>query len=430
MSRPERELRPGRSVLDRFGYELRTWRKARGLSQDRLGSLVHVSGDLIYRIELGQRRPSRDLAHRCDQVLNTGEALQRRWDEMAAEPQQARGPLLGTDSPAVGTDNMHDVQRLTAWIADTNTSDDAIGQIARASVYLAEAHTHMPAKKVLAEVLRLHEQTQALLLGGKQRLRQTREILRVESDLLAHACLLLGDLGQDLKARKYGDAALLMAQEAEANEAIAWSVLAKTARWQGRYVESAELARRGFEVSTLTPTRVELAYREANAIALFGDAGRARRALRRAEEAAETLPSSGGGMSVWSFPVERQAVFALSVAIYTGDPDTALRAAATADAGWAAGDTRVPATWAQIRTEAAIAYLMKGALDGTAEQIIPVLSLPPELRIGTVTGYLRKLTVLLNQPRLADSKIATDLRQQIDEFNSAIALDVQVMESA
>lgn len=444
MSRPERDLYPDRSALDRFGYELRRWRKARGLSQDRLGTLVHVSGDLIYRIELGQRRPARDLAHRCDQALDTGEALLRLWTRwMRRRNGRMAHCRIPTTLGLVPTTHVSRSRQSADRLRCSTMSKGsllgsltptrvmtAIGQIAQASIYLAEAHTHVPARKVLSEVLRLHEQMQTLLLSGKQRLRQTREMLRVESDLLAHACLLLGDLGQDLKARNHGAAALLLAQEAGANEAIAWSVLTKTARWQERYVESAELARRGFEVSALTPTRVELAYREATAIALFGDVGRARRALRLAEEAAETLPSSDGRMSVWSFPVERQAVFALSVAIYTGDPDAALRAAATADAGWASGDPQVPATWAQIRTGAAIAYLMKGALDGTAEQIIPILRLPPELRIGTVTRYLSKLAFLLNQPRFADSKIAIELGQQIGEFNSATPPDQHVAESA
>lgn len=80
-----------------------------------------------------------------------------------------------------------------------------------------------------------------------------------------------------------------MAQEAGSDEAAAWSVMAKTARWQAKYVESAELARRGFEAAAPSPTKVELAYREANAIALFGDASRAREALHSAQAAAEAL---------------------------------------------------------------------------------------------------------------------------------------------
>jgi hypothetical protein len=73
---------------------------------------------------------------------------------------------------------------------------------------------------------------------------------------MAHAGVLLGDLGRGQAAREYGTAALLLAQEAEVDEAIAWSVQAKTARWTGGFVEAAEFARRGFEVSGLTPTKV------------------------------------------------------------------------------------------------------------------------------------------------------------------------------
>jgi hypothetical protein len=317
---------------------------------------------------------------------------------------------------------------LTAWVRESNTSDDAIQQIAQAAGYLGEAHGRVPAKRVLAEVLKLHRQAQAVLRTGNQRLRQTRELIRIDSGLLAHACLLLGDLGQNRVASEYGAAALLFAQEAGADEAISWSVQAKTARWQERYVESAELSRRGFEASALTPTRVELAYREANAIALFGDSSRALRALQLAEKAAETLPADDSAASVWSFPAERRAVFALSVAIHLGDSDAALRAAAMADAGWDAGSRKVPATWAQIRSGAAIAYLMKGSVDGAAEQVAPMLSMSPEFRIETVTGYLKNLDRRLGKPILANSKAATELRQHIREFNSAVPSGEHAME--
>jgi hypothetical protein len=222
-------------------------------------------------------------------------------------------------------------------------------------------------------------------------------------------------------AREYGSAALLLAQEAEADEAIAWSVQAKTARWTGGYVQAAEFARRGFEVSGPTPTRVELAYREANAIALFGDAPRARKALQHAERAAETLSPGTRDASVWSFPPARQALFSLSVALHTDDATGALRAAATAEAGWHAGAPKALATWAQVRADAAMAYLMLDSLDGAAAQIAPVLELPPEMRIGTVTGYLQTLDQMLSQPRFTDSALAAALRQQISDFISAPA---------
>jgi hypothetical protein len=336
------------------------------------------------------------------------------------------GQQIDSDRPGVHSE---DIRELLAYVANTNTTDDAIEQIAHVAGYLAEAHSRMSQRAVLAGVLQAHQKTGDLLRSGKQRLRQTRELLRVDAELLAYACVPLGNLGQDLKADEYGTAALILAQEAGCDEAIAWSAQAKTARWQQKYVESAEAARRGFEVSALSPVKVELAYREANAIALFGDTSRARQALQRAQEAAGALPANRGSpRSVWSFPVGRQAIFELSVAIYTGDPDGALRAAAMADAAWANGEPKVPANWAQIRAGSSIACLMKGSLNEAAYHVAPVLELPRELRISTVTGYLRKVEELLAESRFAKSATAAGLALRIRDFVSFAALDADEAE--
>lgn len=108
VSRPERRLQPGRSAVHRFGYELRKWRKARGLSQDKLGTLTHVSGDLIYRIELGDRRPARDLVERCEHALGVGGALLECWEAIAVEASTATDTRLDTDKCAVGIDKPAD----------------------------------------------------------------------------------------------------------------------------------------------------------------------------------------------------------------------------------------------------------------------------------------------------------------------------------
>jgi len=348
-----------------------------------------------------------------------------------AELRERSAPIdvMSTGNKSDDSRGVDDATRIVTWLRETNATDDAIEQIERASISLAEAHAEVPAKNALGDALRIHRYTQAILRGGKQRLGQTRDLLRVDSYLLAHICLLLGDLGRNDRAAQYGSAAQLYAQEAAVNEAIAWSVRAKTARWQQRYIESADMARHGFEISQPTPTRIELAYREANAAALLGDTSRARESLRRAEETAETVPVNDVDRSVWSFPVPRQAVFAISVAIHTGDPDAALRAAAMADAAWATDARRIPANWAQVRAGAAIAHLMKGALDGTFEQTAQVLDLPKELRIDTVIGYLKDLDHRLADRRFANDRTASELRERIREFSLAATLDDDVAEN-
>jgi hypothetical protein len=132
---------------------------------------------------------------------------------------------------------------------------------------------------------------------------------------------------------------------------------------------------------------------------------------------------------VWSFPTGRQAVFALSVALHTGNPDGALRAAEAAEAGWARGEPKVPANWAQIQAGVSIAYLMKDSPDAAADHIAPVLDLPAELRISTVTGYLLKLNSLLWQPRYAGIEAASGLRHQISAFISSSPSGTDTAES-
>lgn len=389
-----------------FGTELTRWMEERGIGVRELHRRSGYSAGYISQLRQRRRRPSPEAACDFDDALGADGTL------AACLPD----PRETNHDPDAGN-AAGGALEVMAWIAGTNTSDDAVDEIVRAAAYLAEAHTRMAARAVLAEVLGVHQAVHALLRGGRQRLRQTRELLRTDAALLAHASLLLGDVGQYQAAREYGNAALLCAQEVEADEGIAWSVMAKTARWQDRFAEAAELARRGFEVSGQMAVRAELAYREANAVALFGDALRARQALHRAELAAENLDDDG--TSVWSFPQGRRAIFALSVCVHTGDADAALRVAANADAWWNNGGAQVTATWAQVRAGSALAYLLKDSLDGAASQLAPVLELAPELRIETVTGWMDEISAMLADPRFSGSSLGGELRQQVREFCSS-----------
>ena len=337
---------------------------------------------------------------------------------LARAPEQARaqfGLLLaerehGQAPPLTGARILvpDDVESLTAWITSSNTSDEAIEHIEQATVALADMHTQVTASRVLADVLQLHRKTHTLLRSGKQRLRQTRELIRIDSDLLAHASVLLGDLGQAQAARNYGRAALTGMQEAETSQAKAWYALAKTARWQDKnYAEAADLAQRGFEDGPVNPMSVQLAYYEANAAALAGDTSRAKTALARAEMFADAMPCTDTGISPWSFPPERQAIFALSVALRTGDADGALREHGRRSRlghRRSAHPQHLGADTDRRRHRAPA----QDSLDGAIEQVTPMLAMPPEFRIATVTGFLAYLDQRLASRRYANSQAASE----------------------
>jgi tetratricopeptide (TPR) repeat protein len=311
---------------------------------------------------------------------------------------------------------------LTAWITAASTSAEAIAHIEEASAVLEALHSTVPDRKALADVLQLHRNALLLLRRGGQRLRQIRELAALEGNVLAHASVLLSNLGDDAAAEARARAALMYLDEAGACQATAWYALAKLARWQRDYGAAADLARQGLEQYPdhvpSTPMSVQLASYEANAAALDGDRSRARKALARADSIADRLPATADDLSPWSFPAARQAIFRLSVQLRTGDAAGALQTAAAADQGWAAGAPRNPSTWAQVRAGAAIAHLAQGSLDGAAEQVGPVLALPPEMRITTVTGWLDDLDHVLARPQFANSGCAGGIRREVQQFRA------------
>jgi tetratricopeptide (TPR) repeat protein len=359
------------------------------------------------------------------EVLRTCLAIAAGADPVS---QSAAGPIAGSGAwadavvlpwrglaAASGDD-------LTAWITAGGTSAEAIEHIEQASAVLEALHSTIPDRKALADVLQLHHNAQLLLRRGGQRLRQIRELAALEGNVLAHASVLLSNLGEDGAAETHARAALVYLDEAGASQATAWYALAKIARWQRDYAAAADLARQGLEQYPdhvpSVPMSVQLASYEANAAALDGDRARARKALARAGSIADRLPATGQDLSPWSFPAARQAIFRLSVLLRTGDATGALKTAAAAEQGWAAGAPRNPSTWAQVRIGAAIAHLAQGSLDGAAEQVGPVLALPPEMRITTVTGWLADLDQVLSRPQFADSRLAGGIRREVHQFRA------------
>ena len=353
-----------------------------------------------------------------------------RTDSLGIRDPRTPGPAGSSPSAAQAIPRPRippdDIDDLLAQLTVTSTAGEAIEQIERAAISLAESHTQAPARKILSQLVPLDKRVRSLL-GGRLRLSQQRDLYRIESLLLSHACLLLGDLNENARAERYGMAALVFAKEAESDQAVAMTVLAKTFRWQKRFTESMDMASRGFACSPNTPIRVQLASQEANAAALLGHEGRAREALARAEQAAE-LVTPDSGLSAWSFPVTRQAVFAQSVATQLGDADAMLQAAAAADAAWSAGAPRVAANWAQIRVGAGIAHLLNGSLDGAVAEVEPVLALPPGMRVATVTAYTDRLRRRLEHPRYYDAVGVRELGQRLAQFNAEALPDTESQE--
>ncbi|MGV9451010.1 helix-turn-helix domain-containing protein [Streptomyces sp. NPDC003635] len=70
-------LDPGASPLDYYGFELRRYREAAGLTQRQLGDVLNYTGSLVGQIETARKLPTVEFSQRADAALDTGGLLSR-----------------------------------------------------------------------------------------------------------------------------------------------------------------------------------------------------------------------------------------------------------------------------------------------------------------------------------------------------------------
>lgn len=70
-------LDPGASPLDYYGFELRRYREAAGLTQRQLGDIINYTGSLVGQIETARKVPTPEFSERADAALGTGGLLSR-----------------------------------------------------------------------------------------------------------------------------------------------------------------------------------------------------------------------------------------------------------------------------------------------------------------------------------------------------------------
>lgn len=98
MGQTPKDLEPTKSPLHFFGAEVRRLRQQLGLSQADLGKLLFQHKDLVRKVEVAERRPSREFVERCDEVLGAGGALSQMWPVLAR--QRLLRPSRDTDASA------------------------------------------------------------------------------------------------------------------------------------------------------------------------------------------------------------------------------------------------------------------------------------------------------------------------------------------
>ncbi|MEU6034463.1 helix-turn-helix domain-containing protein [Actinomadura sp. NPDC047616] len=385
-----------------FGEKMRALMDQQGISLRKLAKITHYDPGLLSKVWRDLQPPSESMANRLDDVLGAGGALAAlRKSSVKTKPD--------------------DVVELAGWLEQSNVGDGEIGYLQAAVRRLIVDYARQPPLTVLQEARVLQKRVATILRGGRQRLAQQHALLELASELFALINLLAGDVGQYALADAYGYAAWTCAEEADSDLARALVLCAqsKTARWEDRHHEAADLARRGFELCPVGGRgRVLLAVSEATALQSCGDITGAYQALDRAKQVRDEQDGLDEPADAWGCSRARQATYALQVGLGARDSKAMLASVRAADDAWAEGSQWVYGTWAQVRIGAALAHVMTGEVEGALGELAPVFQLGAEYRVVTITGRMSEVGRRLGHSRYKSNPKAAELQEQIRDFQA------------
>ncbi|AOR34610.1 transcriptional regulator [Streptomyces fodineus] len=189
-------LDPSASPLDYYGFELRRFREAAGLTQKQLGDIINYTGSMVGQVETARKLPTLDFSQRADAALCTGGLLTRlhplvmrsqlpAWFQQVAEL-EARATQMNT----FHTHLIHGLLQTPAYaravlgvLDQSNLDDRAAARLARQHVFEKQEPPAFWA--ILSEAALLQE------IGGKEVMReQLAHLLRFEEDPLINVQIL------------------------------------------------------------------------------------------------------------------------------------------------------------------------------------------------------------------------------------------------
>ena len=230
-----------------LGRQLAASRKAAGLSQERLAPLSGYTRSTIANAETGRQHLPRDFWKRCDDVLDTGTALARGHDEIAAlqrgrhvhsavvahrartaanrrgepDPAPEAGDGAGEGPGLAQVESMR--QWLTGVLTDGAVSRGSIEAWEQAVVHHGRDTRTRPAAEHLPELSAdLTELGQTI-----QRCRSAaslRDLTRVAAHLSGLACLLFVKLDDRYAFRRWAATARVAAAESGHPATLSWTL--------------------------------------------------------------------------------------------------------------------------------------------------------------------------------------------------------------
>ncbi|WP_316527550.1 helix-turn-helix domain-containing protein [Kitasatospora brasiliensis] len=305
-------LHPERSPEEWLGNEIRQWRTLRGYGQDELGERAHLSGDLIGKMERGERKCLRHHTEALDVALDTGGALTRSLvlvymrvdlhsgDDAAVTTTKAPGPHPSTAPLDSSAPDVAPTIPITPEPGTTVRSGDVAHVRSAAAVLRSWDNLHGGGGLVRETAVAQLRWAEALTSAPcSSALRP--ELLTAASRLASAAGAVLLDAGEFAEAGRRLRWATDLAEEAGdwSARAVSYNLRSRLATWCEHYDDGVTLAELGLVRSDrLSPAeRAMLHNAAARGHARLGNRQAALTAIGRSDEAYAQLQT--GEESRW-----------------------------------------------------------------------------------------------------------------------------------
>lgn len=353
---------------------------------------------------------------------------------LAMSPDQARLQIGGIDCSArdnvSGAHNLRSLSaeaaaaslRFASSVTPSNVTDDALEHLSFEISRIATSYVHAPLFPLFGDLLHVRNQI-FRLLTGRQRPQQTRELFF----LAGTACLLLSHASQNLGDTNSAIAqvrtAWICAEQADHTGLRAWTrgTTALISEWSPQNRMALKLTEDAAALAPAGESRIRIAAIEARTAARLGDRDRALAAVERLRRAREESPQNDeierfGGLL--SFPIAKQEYYVGGTFALLGEYAEAERHATAAVDRYVSGppEERSYGDEALAVIDIATAKLAQGDLDGAAERLRQILTLPPELRIQQVGKAMDRVSALLRQSVFAENRHARELADLVRSY--------------
>jgi tetratricopeptide (TPR) repeat protein len=342
----------------------------RALGVRALARQVPCDPGLISRLANGKQRPSREIAHRLDDVLDAAGELVALASASALAP-----PLLtGVGTPA---DDEIAALELARQAAATEVGTPTVEALELAVDDLAVAY-HGTAPATLLDRVRPYLDYTGRLISVKATLAEHRRLLISGGwlSLLAATCLI--DLHRDRAAAAHLRTATQLARETEHPEIAAWCL--ETRAWQllinGNYKQAIQVAQGAQRVAPRTSSAyIQATAQEGRAWARLKAPTETRDALTRVERLVAPLPMPDRPEHHYRYDPAKSQAYVATTLSWLGDPaaEDQARQVLTRIESTTDGPPR-PRRAATARLDLSLALVEAGRHDEAAETALEAIT--------------------------------------------------------